>query len=110
MKTESDERLGSRGSFRPYSPVSREADLEGWCSLMGGRLGAGAAVIGFITCYVYGIAKYGLLLGIGLGWLPAGLVAWVAALIVAPLGTMLLQHAVLGSRHLSSRIATKLHR
>lgn len=29
----------------------------------------------FIGCYIYCIAAYGFLLGVGLGWLPSGIVA-----------------------------------
>ena len=110
MKKESNH-LGLRGlnNFDPLRP--RDTDLEGWCQLIGGRVGAAAAVLAFIACYIYGIAKYGILLGIGLGWLPAGFIAWMAARLVAPIATVLLQQIVLGSRHLSSRIeASKLHR
>lgn len=38
----------------------------------------GAYITGFITfviCYIYCIATYGFLLGVGLGWLPSGIVA-----------------------------------
>lgn len=91
-------------SDRPPGTLSRESDPEGWCRITGGRIGAVAAVLAFISCYVYGVAKYGLLLGIGLGWLPAGTVAWLAALLVAPLATALLRYAVIGSKYLSSRV------
>ena len=33
------------------------------------------AFITFIICYIYCIATYGFLLGVGLGWLPSGIVA-----------------------------------
>ena len=33
------------------------------------------AVITFVICYIYCIATYGFLLGVGLGWLPSGIVA-----------------------------------
>ena len=33
------------------------------------------AFITFVICYIYCIATYGFLLGVGLGWLPSGIVA-----------------------------------
>lgn len=44
-----------------------------------------ASVVTFIGCWIYCIAAYGFLFGVGLGWLPSGIVAvitygvvWVA--------------------------------
>jgi hypothetical protein len=116
MKFDNHQYLGSRDSLitgcrHPHSIVSREADLEAWCRVMGGRLGAVAAVLAFIVCYLDGIAKYGLLLGIGIGWLPSGIIAWLTTHAVAALGTGLLRSAIVGSRYLSARLdAIKLHR
>ena len=45
---------------------------------------AGAYITGFITfviCYIYCIATYGFLLGVGLGWLPSGIVARIVGFI-----------------------------
>ena len=36
-------------------------------------------VIVFIGCYIYCIATYGFLLGVGLGWLPSGIVATIVS-------------------------------
>jgi len=33
------------------------------------------SLIIFVICYIYCIARYGFLLGVGLGWLPSGIVA-----------------------------------
>jgi hypothetical protein len=33
----------------------------------------------FIGCWIYCIASYGFLLGVGLGWLPSGIVAAVVS-------------------------------
>jgi hypothetical protein len=44
----------------------------------------GAAITGFCTfigCWIYCIATYGFLLGVGLGWLPSAIVAFFAALL-----------------------------
>ncbi len=38
-------------------------------------------VIAFLIGYVYAIYEYGFLLGAGLGWFPAGVVATVVALL-----------------------------
>ena len=37
-------------------------------------------VIIFIGCYIYAIASYGFLLGVGLGWLPSAIVATVVGI------------------------------
>ena len=36
------------------------------------------AAITFVGCYLYAIATYGFLLGVGLGWLPSIIVACIA--------------------------------
>jgi hypothetical protein len=38
-------------------------------------LGAAAGVITFVGAYIYCIETYGFLLGLGLGWLPSGILA-----------------------------------
>ena len=58
------------------------------------------AIITFVICYLYCIATYGFLLGLGLGWLPSGIVArivgflWpiIALLLLALLVTMANSH------------------
>jgi hypothetical protein len=42
---------------------------------IGSVLGIGAAVLTFICAYIYCIATYGFLLGLGLGWLPSLILA-----------------------------------
>jgi hypothetical protein len=42
---------------------------------IGRVIGAVAGVLTFIGCWIYCIASSGFLLGVGLGWLPAGIVA-----------------------------------
>ena len=39
------------------------------------------AVIVFIGAWIYCIAEYGFLLGVGLGWLPSAIVAGIAAML-----------------------------
>ena len=48
------------------------------CRLLAGRAGVIAAVVVFVVLYAYGLLAYGLVLGIGLGWLPCGILAWLA--------------------------------
>ena len=36
-------------------------------------------ILTFIVCWIYAISAYGFLLGVGLGWLPSGIVAVIAA-------------------------------
>ncbi len=50
--------------------------------------GYGAAIVGFITfigCWIYCIYSYGFLLGVGLGWLPALITAFVVGALWLPL-------------------------
>ena len=48
----------------------------------GYKIGAGiTGLIVFIVAWIYCIATYGFLLGVGLGWLPAIITAYVAAII-----------------------------
>jgi hypothetical protein len=42
---------------------------------IGSVLGIGAAVLTFICAYIYCIATYGFLFGLGLGWLPSLILA-----------------------------------
>jgi hypothetical protein len=51
-------------------------------------LGAVAGVITFVCAYVYCIATYGFLIGLGLGWLPslilAGIIGWAFVFLWGP--------------------------
>jgi hypothetical protein len=51
-------------------------------------LGAVAGVITFIGAYIYCIATYGFLFGLGLGWLPsiilAGIIGWAVVFLWGP--------------------------
>jgi hypothetical protein len=45
---------------------------------------AGYAITAFITfvaCWIYAVAKYGFLIGVGLGWIPSLIVAAIAGAI-----------------------------
>lgn len=52
-------------------------DDHGWYAGVGGVVG----VLTFIVSWIYCIATYGFLLGVGLGWLPSIIVAVLAALL-----------------------------
>ena len=39
------------------------------------------AIITFISCWIYAIVSYGFLLGVGLGWFPSLIVAFIAGLL-----------------------------
>lgn len=52
--------------------------------VIGGCIGA----VVFIGCWIYCIASYGFLLGVGLGWLPS-LIAALVAMILWPLALLL---------------------
>ncbi len=51
-------------------------------------LGAVAGVITFVGAYIYCIATYGFLFGLGLGWLPsiilAGIIGWAVVFLWGP--------------------------
>lgn len=48
-----------------------------------GRLSVIVALMAFIAAYIFGIARYGWLMGVGIGWLPAVCLAWLTAQVVA---------------------------
>jgi hypothetical protein len=64
-------------------PPSGAASVHEKNRLLAGRLGVIAAVLVFVGTYTFGISKYGVVLGIALGWLPCGVAAWLAAITVA---------------------------
>ena len=44
-----------------------------------GRTSVIASIVIFIICYAFGIATYGVLPGMAIGWLPSAVVAWLSA-------------------------------
>ena len=58
-------------------------DFDGPYTRIGIALGTLTFPVVFIGCYIYCIATYGFLLGLGLGWLPSGICAAIAAAVVA---------------------------
>ena len=63
---------------RQAEAVAREDALFGTVYSIGGLI---VWIVTFIGCWIYCIANYGFLLGVGLGWLPAAIVASVAAIL-----------------------------
>jgi hypothetical protein len=52
-------------------------------SEIGWILGIVAAIVTFLGAYIYCIITYGFLLGLGLGWLPSGILAALIGLLAA---------------------------
>ena len=51
---------------------------------MNGGYGIGFAIVGglsFIAAWLYAIATYGFFLGVGLGWIPAAVIGFIAGLL-----------------------------
>jgi hypothetical protein len=63
-------------------PFSGAREMDDSYERIGGALGAITAVLVFIGCWIYCIAAYGFLLGVGLGWLPSGICAALAGIVV----------------------------
>ena len=65
-------------------PIARPRDIfiseastgkEGYYLRIGGVLGALIGFVAFFGAYIYCIATYGFIFGLGLGWIPSGLLA-----------------------------------
>jgi hypothetical protein len=68
--------------------MTREHSRKDLGTVVGEVYVVGAWIVGvltFVGCWIYCIASYGFLLGVGLGWLPSGIVAVIAAFLW-PLG------------------------
>lgn len=63
---------------------------------IGAPLGVLSAIITFIASWIYCIAHYGFLLGVGLGWLPSAIVAVFVGFVVAYLWGLVAVAVVLG--------------
>jgi hypothetical protein len=64
------------------------------CQRLAGRASAIVLLFVFIAAYVYGISAFGLLLGISIGWLPCGLLAWLSARAVASLSAPVIRQLI----------------
>lgn len=69
VRQEAQTRFDLQMRRRPASPLPR---------LNARRIGAVIAIVVFLGCYGYGLAAYGLLAAIGIGWLPSAALAWIA--------------------------------
>ena len=64
------------------SSISAGIASKGLRGVAAGRLGVCTILIVFISCYLYGITTYGVVLGVGLGWLPSAFMTWLAASVI----------------------------
>jgi hypothetical protein len=90
------------GHFMPNGSSSKVTVTNAGITYLGAGavLGFVVGIITFIVAYIYCIATYGFLFGLGLGWLPAGILAgivgwatvflWGAVLALAVLGALVL--------------------
>ena len=53
--------------------------------MIGRWAGAITAAITFVCCWIYAIASWGFLLGVGFGWIPAAIIAAIAGGLMVPL-------------------------
>lgn len=70
------------------------------CRQMAGRFAVTVFLLTFFGLYIYGIVKYGVFLGIALGWLPAGLIAWLAALFTASIAENFLRQIAIRQQNI----------
>lgn len=71
-----------RHGFEPVVMDIKVPEMDGQSDAVLRVYKAGAWITGiltFIVCWIYAISAYGFLLGVGLGWLPSGIVAVIAA-------------------------------
>lgn len=92
--------MGKHHWHSRYRPGS-EAAFDEKCRILAGRAGVIAGVLVFIATYIYGIAAYGVLLGIALGWLASGAIAWLTAILVSSAGIQLAKRMLRASWRLS---------
>lgn len=83
--------------------------IETKCRQMAGRFAAVVFLLTFFGLYVYGIATYGFFLGIGLGWLPSGLVAWFLAIFTKSIADSSFSRAVMKQRYNEDMLQSFLH-
>jgi len=82
--------------------ISRDVTLlQGKCELIAGRVGVIAAILLFIAGYGYSASEFGILLTIGLAWLPCGAASWITAIMVASLGAPLIRRIISAWRQLA---------
>jgi hypothetical protein len=59
--------------------------------VIGGRIGIALGLLVFATTYLFGLHHFGWMVGIAIGWLPCGLLAWAAALAGDAVATSILE-------------------
>lgn len=82
----------------PYSHSAYAAAFDEKCRLVAGRIAIVTAAAVFAAGYAYGIAEYGVFLGIALGWLPCGFAAWLTANVVSKAGHHVVRRLLESSR------------
>lgn len=82
----------------PYSHSAYAAAFDKKCRLLAGRIAIVTAGVVFVAGYAYGIAEYGVFLGIALGWLPCGVASWLTANIVSTPGHHVLRRVLQSPR------------
>jgi len=79
VRTDAPEVIKAREEFQRREQAriaARESEIFSGIYYIGALV---AWVVTFVGCWIYCIATYGFLLGVGLGWLPSGIVATVVA-------------------------------
>ncbi len=61
------------------SSMTAGINLRNLAHVAARRFGVCVILSIFVSCYLYGITTYGLVLGIALGWLPSAFITWLAA-------------------------------
>lgn len=75
---------------------------NGWYTGVGGVLGVLAGILTFFGCWIYCIASFGFILGLGLGWIPSGFIALIVGGVVTFLwlpGILLIGAALMAIYH-----------
>ena len=67
---------------------------------IGGIIGAISGITSFVASWIYCIATYGYLLGVGLGWLPSVIVAFLAYWAIGLLWGVILMGVVMIAAYL----------
>lgn len=80
------------GKYPPSSCRMTEQTYQ----LYGGRIACFLALLAFGGAYMWGIGHYGLVLGMGLGWLPCAALAWAVAQTAEPIANKGLRYACTG--------------
>jgi len=97
MNTRNDRSVNAADNLKEVVPdvtrrcIEAGTDYERTMRLFGGRIVAICALLLFSTCYIYGIATYGLFIGITVGWLPSAIMARLVAYVIAFTGAFVFE-------------------